>query len=160
MVAGLRAIAPDQRFGRVLVVEDDELVRELLDSVLTNAGYEVTIAEDGRRALALLPATDPNVILLDLMMPVMNGRQFRQMQLAEHYPDPPLVILSASREATSIGSELHAAAILTKPFDLTDLLETVGELVAGDAAIVPGQDPPPGRTCASARPNNGRVGKN
>jgi CheY-like chemotaxis protein len=127
-MAALPEADADERVGRVLVVDDDNVIRDMLAMVLTDAGYEVTTAEHGRRALDLLSVVEPDVILMDLMMPVMDGRQFRQIQLTEHYPDPPLVILSACRDANSIGDELHAAAVVTKPFDLDDLLDTVVRL--------------------------------
>jgi len=133
MAADSASDGAGKRIVRVLVVEDDELIRDMLEMVLTDAGYKVATAEHGRRGLDLLATVQPHVILLDLMMPVMDGRRFRKVQLQEHYPDPPLVILSASREATSIADELGALAVVTKPFELDDLLHVVSRYAAGRA---------------------------
>jgi two-component system, chemotaxis family, chemotaxis protein CheY len=114
---------------RVLVVEDDEIIREMLELALINAGYNVATAEHGRRALDLLPASRPDVIVLDLRMPVMDGYQFRAEQRRRGgYVDRPVVVLSASRDTEGVGEQLAAAAVVAKPFDLGELLATIDRL--------------------------------
>ncbi|HKE19686.1 MAG TPA: response regulator [Kofleriaceae bacterium] len=113
--------------GPVLVVEDDRDVRESLVAVLEDAGYKVISASDGRAALALLRAGPlPSVILLDLMMPVMDGFEFR----AEQKRDPsmaaiPVVVFTAGWYPVEVGGRLEADGYLTKPIRVEALLELV-----------------------------------
>jgi CheY-like chemotaxis protein len=82
---------------RVLVVEDDPALRDLLHTVLLDEGYEARTATDGATALALLESWRPQVILLDLMMPGMDGWQFRHLQQADpRLASIPLVVMSAA----------------------------------------------------------------
>jgi CheY-like chemotaxis protein len=111
----------------LLIVEDDADVRETLVLVLESEGFEVRAARDGRDALDILHGGfRPRLILLDLMMPVMNGWEFR----AEMKRDPqlagiPVVFVSALEPAPDRAAALEAAGFLHKPFDLEALLETV-----------------------------------
>jgi CheY-like chemotaxis protein len=108
---------------RVLVVDDDRDIRELLVELLGGEGYLVSSAADGRQALREAHAHRPDVILLDLMMPVMDGYQFRAAQLED--PDlaqVPVVIISA------FDHRLEAAAVIQKPFLVEELLATVHRL--------------------------------
>ena len=120
-----------QRQRRVLVVDDDEQLRYVLRETMTEDGYEVEAASNGREALAIIQRWQPDLIVLDLMMPVMDGETFRQEQqrlgLAEQVP---VVVLSAAREMRGIAERVGAAASVPKPFDLDDLLATVGRLTA------------------------------
>jgi CheY-like chemotaxis protein len=110
---------------RVLVVEDDGLIRESLVEALEEHGYQVTGVGNGREALdALATSPRPDVILLDLMMPVMDGRSFRDEQLR----DPalaaiPVVVLSAASDVLRAGAEMRAAGVLRKPVTLRALLD-------------------------------------
>jgi len=112
---------------RVLVVEDDIDVREMLGQVLQTEGYDVGLAGDGADALRRLRAErTPQVILLDLMMPVMNGWQFRD----EQRRDPrlsriPVIVLSGDNGVERKAGALGADAFLRKPVDLDALLDTV-----------------------------------
>jgi CheY-like chemotaxis protein len=109
---------------RVLVVEDDGLIRESLIEALEDHGYQVTAAANGRDALDLLAAPPlPDLILLDLMMPVMDGRAFRE----EQRRDPalaaiPVVVLSAASDVVRAGAEMGVAGVLRKPVTLRVLL--------------------------------------
>src|ERR687888_179468 len=91
---------PPKRRRRVLVVDDDRDLRELLGAVLSSAGYEVLMAENGAAALSVLRTALPDLIILDLMMPVMNGWQFREAQCAlPDYARIPVVCLSGHHAA-------------------------------------------------------------
>ena len=111
---------------RVLVVDDDAGIRDLLDLALTNAGYAVALAEDGAAALAMVEAVAPDVILLDMRMPVLDGWAF-----TEAYRRPgrrvPIVVMTAVRDAPERAAQIAATAYLAKPFDLADLLACVAQ---------------------------------
>jgi CheY-like chemotaxis protein len=113
--------------GRILLVEDDTAIREVLAEALRGEGFEVTCASNGAEALRRLGdgATTPGVILLDLMMPVMDGWSFRAAQRRDpRLTDIPVVVLSADAEGTL--ANLAPAAFLAKPYDLDRLLAVVG----------------------------------
>jgi CheY-like chemotaxis protein len=110
---------------RVLVVDDDRDIRELLGELLASEGYEVASAGDGQRALAEARANRPDVILLDLMMPVMSGWEFRKEQLRDpRLSDIPVVVVTAFEES------LDGTALLRKPFMVEDVLDAVQRLSA------------------------------
>jgi CheY-like chemotaxis protein len=115
----------------VLLVEDNDDVREMISVALQLAGYDVVAARNGRAALDLLRERPrPCVILLDLMMPVMNGWEFRDALSREpQLQDVPVVVMSAlDREMTQRAG---AADYLEKPVDIDRLLEVVCEQCEG-----------------------------
>jgi CheY-like chemotaxis protein len=121
-----------QRPAHILVVEDDADIRESIVEVLEDAGYRVSSAGDGRQALEVLEAASekPRLILLDLMMPVMNGFQFRQEQLArDELAAIPVLVITA--DANAKASSLKAAGLLQKPVKIQPLLERIEALVQG-----------------------------
>jgi two-component system response regulator MprA len=128
------------RNGRVLVVDDDALIRDTLATALGDEGYAVRVAGDGRAALDSLGKWRPDVIVLDLMMPVMDGPSFRAAQRsAREVAQIPVIVLSAAHEVQVRAASLDAAAVFPKPFDLVALLATIERLIpatpqASDAA--------------------------
>ena len=109
---------------RVLVVDDDPDIREVLFSALEDEGFEVVPAANGAEALAVIRTFQPDVILLDLMMPVMDGWQFAS-ELRAREQEIPLVLLSAARDLGVHARQLAAADVISKPFDLAELLPKV-----------------------------------
>jgi len=109
----------------VLIVEDDEDLREMMAQMLTLEGFEAVAVANGREALEYLhDAEKPDVILLDLMMPVMDGWEFRRQQQADPAIAPvPVIVLSALDQARA--STLEANAFLKKPLDFDRLLSLV-----------------------------------
>ena len=109
----------------VLIIEDDEDLREMMAQLLTLEGYDAATVSNGREALDYLHGPDrPNVILLDLMMPVMDGWEFqRRMEADPALPSVPVIVLSALDQARS--ANIHAAAFLKKPLDFDRLLDLV-----------------------------------
>jgi CheY-like chemotaxis protein len=107
---------------RILVVDDDDEIREALSDVLTDEGYEVIGARDGHQALTFLrEGKRPNAILLDLWMPVMDGWQLRHELLSDSkLSDIPVIVLTAVRDQRAQG--LMVADVLTKPIQLERLL--------------------------------------
>jgi CheY-like chemotaxis protein len=108
---------------RVLVVDDDADIRETVSLILEDEGWEVVSAADGAAALTILrDGKHPDVILLDLMMPVMNGWQFREEQLKDpKLASIPLVVLSANSSVKD-KAEYFGGVYLSKPVNIESLL--------------------------------------
>lgn len=121
---------PNAKEGRVLVVDDEPMVRETLGQVLTEEGYVVDLAVDGETALERVQAARPDAILLDLMMPGMNGRQFLQ-ELRENpaYEHVPVLIMTAVHGLNVNLATLGASEVVEKPFNVDELLNKVALLV-------------------------------
>lgn len=115
----------------VLVIDDDPGLQEFLQIALEAEGYEAVVAQDGREGLEKLATVTPNLIILDLMMPRMNGYDFaKALRQQEHQPSIPLLVLTADSHAKEKAVTVGADAALTKPFDLVDLLEIISRLLA------------------------------
>jgi CheY-like chemotaxis protein len=116
------------RHRKVLVVEDDHLIREAIAEALDEEGFEVVEAANGREALEKLHAQPgASLVLLDLMMPVMDGWRFREAQLRDpELANIPVVVLSAVKDE-NVPAERH----FSKPCDLDELLDTVWEFTGG-----------------------------
>lgn len=112
--------------GRVLVVDDEPMVRETLGQVLADEGYVVDLAVDGETALERVRAARPDAILLDLMMPGMNGRQFLQaLREIPAYSDVPVLIMTAVHGLNVNLQTLGASEVVEKPFNVDELLNKV-----------------------------------
>jgi CheY-like chemotaxis protein len=112
----------------VLVVDDDKEVRELLVEVLAHEGYEVAAACNGQQAVTKVLIHWPDVVLLDLVIPVMSGWEFLELRVAYSLLDClPVIVTSA------VDSSLDVAAVVPKPFLLEDMLAAVRR-VAGPPA--------------------------
>jgi CheY-like chemotaxis protein len=112
----------------ILVVDDEPLIRDVLVTVLRDEGYAVVTADDGLAALELVQQQAPALVLMDVMMPRMDGRMaFRAMR--DHAPGNglPIVLMSAMAEPADLDSEI--AAFLRKPVDLEELLALVARLL-------------------------------
>jgi CheY-like chemotaxis protein len=125
-----------QTRGRVLLIEDDDLVRDAAETALTLAGYEVVVAQDGAAGLAALappgPCAErpPDVILLDLVMPVLDGAAFLDRYRRAPGPWAPVVIFTAVRDAARQARSIEADGVLAKPFRVEELLATVRRYTA------------------------------
>jgi CheY-like chemotaxis protein len=116
--------------GRILVVEDDESLREALLEVLGDEGHEVRVAEHGADALETLDGWEPEVLVLDLMMPVMDAFEFREHQRRRAAAlGARVLVLSAARDLGGAAERLDADAYLAKPFRLDEMLTTVDRLL-------------------------------
>lgn len=120
----------------ILLVEDDRDIREIIAEALEEAGYRVQGAVDGVDALERLRSgTRPGLILLDLMMPRMNGVQFcEEARKVPEWSGIPVVVLSADAQAKHKAEACHAASYLKKPVKLDVLYQTVARVLAGNAA--------------------------
>lgn len=110
---------------KVLVVDDDETISEFVEWVLVEEGHEVAKAANGALALAALERMQPDVILLDMRMPVMDGWEFARAYRQDGYAQVPIVVMTAAQDAAKRAGEIGANAYLAKPFDLDDLIATV-----------------------------------
>jgi CheY-like chemotaxis protein len=110
----------------ILVIEDDDLTRGALRLILEAQGYEVATAENGRDALDELRERRPDLILLDLMMPVMSGWEFRaRIALDPRLASIPVVVCSGAGELARQGLPPGTADYLHKPFEFNALLSAV-----------------------------------
>ncbi|MCL4534121.1 MAG: response regulator [Bacteroidetes bacterium] len=110
---------------KVLVIDDDETISEFVVWVLADEGHEVVSAANGVAALQKLDGFDPDVILLDMRMPVMDGWQFARLYRDERPSPAPIVVLTAAQDVAQRASQIEAAGYLGKPFDLDELLSVV-----------------------------------
>lgn len=115
----------DVGLRRVLVVDDDEGIRELVVTALAEEGYAVRSASDGEEALAVLDQYDPQLILLDMRMPVMDGWQFAKSYRERPGHHAPIVICTAALDVRRDANEIGADGFLGKPFQLDELLDLV-----------------------------------
>lgn len=111
--------------GPILVIEDDGGLRELLSESLSAEGYEVVTAPNGLAALQLLDQQQPQAILLDMRMPVMDGWRFAEAYRQRPGPHAPIIVLSGTMDAADQAAAIKADAFLDKPFTLDDLREIV-----------------------------------
>ena len=126
--ASLRAVEPpeEDRNRRVLVVEDERTIRQSIAGYLSDVGYTVDEAANGAEALECMKQAIPDVVVLDLLMPVMGGRAFIQhCRQDARLGTVPVVLLSAAHDLAQATDELQPRASLVKPVDLDVLLAVV-----------------------------------
>jgi CheY-like chemotaxis protein len=123
--------ATDERFipsdWPALVVDDSPEIRACIQTILEDEGYEVMTAPDGATALELARHRPPGAILLDLMMPVMDGIAFMQAYRQTPGPHAPIILLTVSNDAPAEVRDLGGDSTLRKPFDLDRLLAKIQE---------------------------------
>ncbi len=110
---------------RILVIDDDPDLLELIALLLSDCGYEVMTAGDGRAALDVVARAHPDLILLDMKMPVMNGWQFAAAYKEACDGEAPIVVLTASDDVRLRAREVGAQGWLGKPFRPEELLAVV-----------------------------------
>jgi DNA-binding response OmpR family regulator len=120
--------------ARVMAVDDDHVIRGLLEVNLEMEGHEVITASDGQDALDKIKLDRPDLILLDVMMPNVNGWQVAEALKGEDATtNIPIIFLTARAMESDVrkGTDLGVEAYVTKPFDPIDLMELVNRLLAG-----------------------------
>ena len=112
---------------RVLVVEDDPTLRRVIELMLEARGYVVDQARNGKAALDRMTELPPDVVVADLMMPLMDGHELLERMRAQPALEAiPVILLTGNLEAARAG--LGADAVLTKPFEPADLITTIAKL--------------------------------
>jgi CheY-like chemotaxis protein len=115
---------------RVLIVDDDPCLQSLLQVILELEDYEVILAENGLVALEKLEIITPDLILLDLSMPHMDGLTFAQaVQQRSSHASPPILILTADVNAKAQAQQMGCNNFCTKPFELRQFLSEVAKLI-------------------------------
>jgi CheY-like chemotaxis protein len=106
-------------------VDDDDDMLEIVGLVLGSAGYAARVARNGRQALDAVAEAMPALILLDMLMPVMDGWEFVNEFRARYGGDVPIVVVTAAEHARARCSPIEVSEVLTKPFDVHELLRVV-----------------------------------
>jgi DNA-binding response OmpR family regulator len=122
---------------KVLIVDDDRKLRELLTEYLTEFGFQVTTISDGRGILPALKAENPDIIILDIMLPHKDG--FEILREVRTTFSVPVIMLTARGEDADriVGLELGADDYLPKPFNPRELLARIGPCCEGRMANRP-----------------------
>jgi DNA-binding response OmpR family regulator len=115
----------------ILVVDDDPSLLSIVADLLELEGHRVERAKNGKQALEAIERIDPMLVLLDMRMPVIDGRSFVS-ELKTRGITLPIIVMTAAEDARAWADEIGAAAILPKPFDVDSLLETVERLRTGE----------------------------
>ena len=116
----------------VLVVDDDESIRQTMADALELIDHQVETAANGAEALERMRRRRPDAVFLDLMMPVMDGWRFAEVCRQDpRCAGVPIAVISAVPELATVAQDLHARAWVPKPFDLVDLWAAAGVLERG-----------------------------
>lgn len=118
---------------KVLVVDDDAPIRDFVRATLEGEGYKVVTAENGLAALKLLGGEtpyQPDIILLDMRMPIVDGWQFAHTYRQTPGKKVPIIVLTAAMDPARFAAQIKADNYLPKPFDLLDLLDMVEKFTA------------------------------
>ena len=119
--------------GRILVVDDEEDLGRILKFALMAAGHDVLLALDGAEGLRMAREESPDLILLDLMLPKIDGYKVcRMLKFDDRYKHIPVVILSARTQEVDkqMAHETGADLFITKPYNLGEILSTIQQLLS------------------------------
>jgi two-component system phosphate regulon response regulator PhoB len=112
----------------VLVVDDEPVLRAIMREILNEEGYTVIEATDGRVMLEILARERPDLVLMDVMMPGVDGREaYRQLRSRPEHRDVPVVMMSAAVQPDGLDPSI--AGFMAKPFDLNQLVDLVVHLI-------------------------------
>ncbi len=113
----------------ILIVEDEAVIAEMLADLFTDEGYQVQVARNGREALSFLDKLLPDLVLSDVMMPVMDGRALCEA-MAQHpkHRNIPIILMSAGGDMIKLDHSRYVAFI-AKPFSLHTVLDSVARIV-------------------------------
>ena len=114
----------------ILVVDDDPDLLELVGEVLVDRGYRISLARNGEEALERIEDEVPDLVLLDMRMPVMDGWTFARHLRDRHGRSIPVVVMTAAEDSKLRADEIGADSDLGKPFDLQQLHDVVEDTLA------------------------------
>jgi len=135
-----RALTAAHSQKRVLVVDDEPTIREIVADAFRESDFDVETAANGAKALEVVRRWLPDAIVLDLMMPRLDGTGFAALlKLNPRLAGVPVLLVTAAYGAIEAAERVGARALLTKPFELDRLVELVTDL-AGSSAPAPGLD--------------------
>lgn len=117
----------------LLLVDDDEDLRDMLGTILDAAGFRTLLAAHGKEALELIDRRSPDLVLLDMRMPVMDGWELCRI-LDERGERPPIVVVTAAADPAARAAEVHAEGWVAKPFDIEHLERVVRRVLAESEA--------------------------
>ena len=120
--------------AKVVIVEDHLELARMIKSLLVSNGYEVTIAGDAYQGIKLIREQNPDVILLDIMIPAGGGWSILQRLKGSPLETIPVVILTAQHVDMDVklkAKEMNVTSIITKPFENEQLIETIGSVIKG-----------------------------
>lgn len=117
---------------KILLIEDDDVIREVMKELLESEGYQVTCAINGDEGLKALRCEElPRLILLDMTMPVKDGMQFREEQIQDaRLSQIPVVLMTADGDVAAKTLKVGAKCFIRKPFDIDVVIRTVEEYCA------------------------------
>jgi len=128
---GERSLEKDGIVTEVLLVEDDEACRSVLDHLLRQAGFAVLTAPNGKQALDILRSRQPQIIVVDIIMPEMDGLEFLLALRNQQHEAPVIAVSGGGRmraeNMLSVAKRLGAVSVLSKPFSRADLVEAIGK---------------------------------
>lgn len=114
----------------ILLVDDDESILSTVRLLLTEEGYPVVVAANGKEALQHIATQKPSLILLDMKMPIMDGWAFAMAYRDVPGPHAPIVVMTAAHDARQRAAEIAADDVIAKPFDVNRLLDVVRKYAA------------------------------
>jgi CheY-like chemotaxis protein len=116
--------------GKILVIDDDDQLADVVREVLRDAGYSVATVRHGAAALDLVEHVSPDLILLDLSMPIMDGWSFVAQYRRVAPGGARILLLTGNPQAPQIAETLKADGYIRKPFDIDRLVDVVGRELA------------------------------
>ena len=122
----------ESKLPRILVIDDDPTVIRMTQGVLTSNGFDVLTAQEAAQGLEMAMKDKPQLIILDVMMPIINGFNIcRLMKSQENFKHIPIILLTSrsQEQDRKIGEEVGADAYVTKPFKTEDLLQKINALL-------------------------------
>ena len=122
-----------EKFARILVVDDDDAIRAMVERVLRREKFEVDSARDGFEAIEKLSKHDYGTVLLDLMMPRVDGHGVLQY-LDQEQKTPSVIVMTANLPSAATARSRAVRCVLPKPFDIRQLISHVRAAVSGPTA--------------------------
>ena len=114
----------------IMIVDDDDYIQELLKNRLEANGYKVSLAEDGLQALSQIKNKRPDMILLDVYMPHLDGLSFfHELSSDRELRDIPVLVMTGIKNMEDVFASTRVAKFITKPFDSKELLKTIKSCV-------------------------------